>query len=209
MEQQRIYILCMLFVLLVYSYIFGQHNYTTNLFISIAAIVCLYKLFTVFQVYTKMNKKENYDDIQLSTLKDKLLIAQSIKWLEYDTFLSNVIVDLYPITRYDIEVLKIVMIHLNKFLKIYYHAMSSTEDSALLYKNIRKNQTTIQSLEDKKVDIIDELKNLVYVLPTSMFYVDQNIPEISFLIEDYLNKKIALLSTKLKMKQTKFASASL
>ena len=59
------------------------------------------------------------------------------------------------------------------------------------------------------MDIVDELKNLVYVLPTSMFYVDQNIPEISFLIEDYLNKKIALLSTKLKMKQTKFASASL
>ena len=209
MEQQRIYILCMLFVLLVYSYIFGQHNYTTNLFISIATIVCLYKLFTVFQVYTKMNTKEQYDDIQLSTLKDKLLISQSVKWLEYDTFLSNVIVDLYPIIRYDIEVLKSVMIHLNKFLKIYYQAISSTEDSALLYKNIRKNQTTIQSLEDKKMDIVDELKNLVYVLPTSMFYVDQNIPEISFLIEDYLNKKIVLLSTKLKMKQTKFASASL
>ena len=156
-----------------------------------------------------MNNKEQYDDIQLSTLKDKLLISQSVKWLEYDTFLSNVIVDLYPIIRYDIEVLKSVIIHLNKFLKIYYHAMSSTEDSALLYKNIRKNQTTIQSLEYKKMDIVDELKNLVYVLPTSMFYVDQNIPEISFLIEDYLNKKIVLLSTKLKMKQTKFASASL
>lgn len=209
MEQQRIYILCMLFVLLVYSYIFGQHNYTTKLFISIVTIVCLYKLFTVFQVYAKINKKEYYDDIQLSTLKDKLLISQSIKWLEYDPFLSNVIVDLYPITRYDVEVLKNAMIQLNKFLKIYYHAISSTEDGALLYKNIRKNQTTIQSLEDKKMNIIDELKNLVYVLPTYMFYVDKNIPEISFLIEDYLNKKIVLLSSKLKMKQTKFASASL
>lgn len=199
----------MLFVLLIYSYLFGQHNSTTKFFISIAVIACLYKLYSIFQLYTKSNKKEQNDDIQLSTLKDKLLISQSIKWLEYDTFLSNVIVDLYPITRYDIEVLKLVMIHLNKFLKIYYHAMSSKEDSALLYKNIRKNQTTIQSLEDKKAEIISEIKNLVYVLPTSMFYVDHNIPEISFLIEDYLNKKIALLSTKLKLKQTKFASASL
>ena len=40
---------------------------------------------------------------------------------EYDIpEIDLVIVDLYPITRYDIEVLKIVMIHLNKFLKIYY-----------------------------------------------------------------------------------------
>ena len=209
MERERIYILCIVLVLLMYAYIFGKHNAFANVLISIGAIGCLYKLFLVFNVYTKEDKRDRFEELKLSTIKDKLLIHQSISWLEYDDFLSSVIIDLYPVIRYDIDVLKTVMIDINKFLKIYYTSMSSKDNSVLLYKNIRKNQTTIQSLEDKKTDILDELMNLVYVLPTNMFYVESNIPQVCSLIHDYFDQKIHLLSTKLKMKQTKFASASL
>ena len=209
MEQERIYILCMLFIFLLYTYSFGNHNSFTKMIISVFAIGCLYTLITSFQLYSKGKSLDRAEEIQLSNIKEKLYIDQSIQWLEYDDFLSNVIVDLYPIVRYDIEILKLVILKLNKYLKTYYTSMSSKQNQLLLYKNIRKNQTSLQSLEDKKLEIIEELKNLVYVLPTSMYYVDLNIPEIAFLVNEYLEKKIVLLSTKFKMKQTKFASASL
>lgn len=199
----------MLFIFLLYTYSFGNHNSFTKMIISVFAIGCLYTLITSFQLYSKGKSLDRAEEIQLSNIKEKLYIDQSIQWLEYDDFLSNVIVDLYPIVRYDIEILKLVILKLNKYLKTYYTSMSSKQNQLLLYKNIRKNQTSLQSLEDKKLEIIEELKNLVYVLPTSMYYVDLNIPEIAFLVNEYLEKKIVLLSTKFKMKQTKFASASL
>ena len=87
--------------------------------------------------------------------------------------------------------------------------MSSKDNKVLLYKTIKKNQSTIQSLEDKKTDILDELMNLVYVLPHRLFYNNINVPEVSYIIKDYFDKKINLLSVKVKMKQSKIASASL
>ena len=209
MERERIYILCMLFIFLIYSYVFGNHNSFANILISLAAIGCLYTILSMLQVYKKKDKEDNFEDIIVSDMKQKLLIDQSISWLEHDDFLSNVVTDLYPIARYDIEILKSVILDMNKFLKIYYTSMSSKDNKVLLYKTITKNQSTIQSLEDKKTDILDELMNLVYVLPHRLFYNDINVPEVSYIIKDYFDKKINLLSVKVKMKQSKIASASL
>ena len=106
MERERIYILCMLFIFLIYSYVFGNHNSFANILISLAAIGCLYTILSMLQVYKKKDKEDNFEDIIVSDMKQKLLIDQSISWLEHDYFLSNVVTDLYPIARYDIEILK-------------------------------------------------------------------------------------------------------
>ena len=55
----------------------------------------------MLQVYKKKDKEDNFEDIIVSDMKQKLLIDQSISWLEHDDFLSNVVTDLYPIARYD------------------------------------------------------------------------------------------------------------
>jgi hypothetical protein len=114
---------------------------------------------------------------------------------------------MYPIIKYDKEILRDVIINLNKFLKHYYTNVAN--DKPLLYKHIKHNQIHLQRLEDLRNTIMDDLANLIYVLKKKDYYNDINIPEKSEFIREYLNEKIHLLGYKLKMKPTQLTGVSL
>lgn len=191
-------------IVLSYSYVYGNHNITVKWFISAWIIYLAYNLFKYNQEFDKQKEKVVDIDSDFNDIKRILMITEPLKWLEYNPFLINLIQSIHIVVKYDVEILREVILDLNEFLKTYYLAI--VDDKPLLYKNIHDNQIVIQKLEDNHEAIIDNMKNLVYILKINQYKDILHIPEKIQILDEYMVEKITLLARKLKIKHTSLRS---
>ena len=200
MEEQHLYIVCILTGFLLYTYIFGKHDSIVNVVLSLGILGCFYNLFKYYTQHLKDVNANVSEKTNWTKLKSDLDIEKNIKWVEYDETFSSIFHVLYPVTRFDKEILRNTILQANKFLKTFYTALSNEHS---LYKNIKKNQIVIQELEDIRLYMIDQMKDLIYVISTKYYYKKYDIPSLIGMITEYMEQKIILLSSKFKMKPSK------
>ena len=198
-QEQHKYILGMLLIFLLYSYIYGNHNHLIKFLISLVIVIIGSKLYTYTLQMNKREKKESLVHYDFADIKRTLLIDEDIKWFEYNTFLVNYVQSMYLVIKYDKEILRDVIYDLNSFLKTYYIAVA--DERTLLYENVSENQHTLQKLDDLHDSIIDNLKNIVFILKINQYHDTINIPHKIEVLHGFLSEKEDLLAHKFKMKK--------
>ena len=201
MKTRHIYSVGSALAVFTYSYVYGNHNEFVRIILAVSIIWIIYNIIIYAENIEKDARKRVDIVSDFEDIKKALLIEDNIQWLEHNEYLVNIIQNLHSIVKHDKEIFRDLILDLNLFLKLYYTAI--VDDHPLMYSNLKDHQEILQSLEALHKQIVQNMKNLVFVLKTDAYHHIMNIPKKIDEIELILNRKIKLLYHKFKLRPSK------
>lgn len=172
----------------------------TVLFSAIPLLIAVYIFHTERFAYGSSSKDTtDHRKITIEDMRKTLLIDNQMHWLEHDTFLGQVVVNMHRLIQYDVQIVKDVTTACNDFVQVYYRGIAESDEDALSYSKLPSHRMRVQLLEDTLNDVVESLDGFRYVLKKHDFESTYNIPEVIHLVHDYMVSKIELLVTKYKL----------